>query len=162
MLPKKSDGLRLQAILVPGRTALTTFSKAFPDAGPPRAPHLPCPRPPRGTAAGRSKRVTGALARKVLSWPKRCELAHAFQWIYSHKKLKLVFLTSAGELPALGRPGAAPSGFDFIGLLADAVRCCVLRQPLTPAAHPSHSHTYNTSVATIEVLRAARLRCGKK
>ena len=45
----------------------------------------------------------GAGARKVLGWPKRCKLAHAFLQEYSHKRLKLaqvlgqlgVFLTRA-------------------------------------------------------------------
>jgi hypothetical protein len=37
-------------------------------------------------------------ASKVLSWPKRCKLAHAFQWECSYKRLKLAQL--------LGRHGA--------------------------------------------------------
>jgi hypothetical protein len=28
-------------------------------------------------------------ARKVLGWPKRCKLAHAFLWEHSYKRLKL-------------------------------------------------------------------------
>ena len=31
-------------------------------------------------------------ARKVLGWPKRCALVHAFLWEYSYKRLKLVQL----------------------------------------------------------------------
>ena len=31
-------------------------------------------------------------ARKVLDWPKRCKLAHAFLWEYSYKRLKLAQL----------------------------------------------------------------------
>jgi hypothetical protein len=38
----------------------------------------------------REKRV--ALARKVLGWPKRCKLAHAFLWEYSCKRLKMAQL----------------------------------------------------------------------
>jgi hypothetical protein len=45
----------------------------------------------------------GAQASKALGWPKRCQLAHAFLWEYSHQGLKLaqllgqlgVFRTSA-------------------------------------------------------------------
>jgi hypothetical protein len=29
------------------------------------------------------------IARKVLGWPKRCKLAHAFLWEFSYKRLKL-------------------------------------------------------------------------
>jgi hypothetical protein len=40
----------------------------------------------RGRAGGESG------ARKVLGWPKICELAHAFIWEYSYKGLKLAQL----------------------------------------------------------------------
>jgi hypothetical protein len=33
-----------------------------------------------------------AQARKVLGWPRRCKLAHAFLWEYSYKRLKLAQL----------------------------------------------------------------------
>jgi hypothetical protein len=33
-----------------------------------------------------------ALARKMLGWPKRCKLAHAFLWADSGKRLKLAQL----------------------------------------------------------------------
>jgi hypothetical protein len=48
------------------------------------------------------------VSRKVLGWPRRCKLAHAFRWEYSYKRLKLAhrlgqlgaFLTK-GTLTAL-------------------------------------------------------------
>jgi hypothetical protein len=33
--------------------------------------------------------TTGLYARKVLGWPKRCQLAHVFLWEYSYKRLEL-------------------------------------------------------------------------
>ena len=39
-----------------------------------------------------SSRCTTAQARKLLSWPKRCKLAHAFLWEYSYKRLQLAQL----------------------------------------------------------------------
>jgi hypothetical protein len=36
--------------------------------------------------------AASAAARKVLGWPKRCKLAHAFLWEYSYKRLKLAQL----------------------------------------------------------------------
>jgi hypothetical protein len=59
-----------------------------------------------GAAAQHAARVVDgrrAAARKLLGWPKRCRLAHAFLWEHSYKRLKLaqllgqlgVFLTCA-------------------------------------------------------------------
>jgi hypothetical protein len=49
-----------------------------------------------GAGAASSARNTpascGAPPRKVLGWPNRCKLAHAFLWEYSYKRLKLVQL----------------------------------------------------------------------
>jgi hypothetical protein len=57
---------------------------------PPAAPAAPAPRPPaRPTALAA---VLLAVARKVLGWPKRCKLAHAFRWQYSCNRLKLAQL----------------------------------------------------------------------
>ena len=38
------------------------------------------------------RRCNATLARKVLGWPKRCKLAHAFRWKYCYKGLKLAKL----------------------------------------------------------------------
>ena len=35
------------------------------------------------------QRARVLAARKVSGWPKRCELAHAFLWEHSYKRLKL-------------------------------------------------------------------------
>jgi hypothetical protein len=64
-----------------------------------------------------------AGARKVLDWPRRCKLAHAFQWEYSHKRLKLgqllgqlgVFLTWAAP-PCASRRAPARGGVATFGL----------------------------------------------
>ena len=49
-----------------------------------------------------------ALARKVLGWPKRCQLAHAFLWEYSYKRLQLAqLLGQLGVLLATGRGAGA-------------------------------------------------------
>jgi hypothetical protein len=39
-----------------------------------------------------SMRPLRAGARKVLGWPKRSKLAHAFRWEYSYERLKLAQL----------------------------------------------------------------------
>jgi hypothetical protein len=44
----------------------------------------------------------------VLGWPKRSKLAHAFQWEYSHKRLKASF----SLVPAAPR---APAGSGWLG-----------------------------------------------
>ena len=38
------------------------------------------------------KSLLFSSAREVLGWPKRCQLAHAFQWEYNHQRLKLAQL----------------------------------------------------------------------
>ena len=40
-------------------------------------------------AGGVRLKVAILRARKVLGWPKRCKLAHAFLWEHSYKRLKL-------------------------------------------------------------------------
>ncbi len=56
-----------------------------------RQPHAR-PRPPRAVAPAHPRALRRPPARKVLGWPKRCKLAHAFLWAYSYKRLKLAQL----------------------------------------------------------------------
>jgi hypothetical protein len=77
---------------------------ALPAARVPRfgyvAQHSRAGRAEQGRAGGRTIGVHGPRpprrrlrARKLLGWPKRCKLAHAFRWEYSNEGLKL------GQLP---------------------------------------------------------------
>ena len=76
--PKRLRGKEEQVI--PEGTCHRGFP-ALPPAGP--APPATC----RCGDVGR-----GPRAIKVLGWPKRCTLAHAFLWEYSDKRLKLAQL----------------------------------------------------------------------
>jgi hypothetical protein len=74
-------------------------------------------------AVERRPRVRRHLAaRKLLGWPKRCELAHAFRWKYTYKKLKLaqllgqlgVFLTCA-RVSRVGKMSMSCVGCEISG-----------------------------------------------
>ena len=56
----------------------------------------------RGEGEARGGTSLGLQVRKVLGWPKRCELAHAFRWEHSYKRLKLAQLL--GQLGAFLTP----------------------------------------------------------
>ena len=60
-------------------------------------PHHAAPQGPFATRRGGA--AAALRARKVLGWPKRRKLAHAFLWEYSYKRLKLAQLL--GQLGVL-------------------------------------------------------------
>jgi hypothetical protein len=49
-------------------------------------------RHPRDARQLLADALSSAEARKVLCWPKRCKLAHAFLWEHSYNRLKLAQL----------------------------------------------------------------------
>jgi hypothetical protein len=69
----------------------------------------------QATRGGQSTGGSKTAARKVLGWPKRCKLVHAFMWEYGYKRLKFaqllgqlgVFLTCD---PASAEPGLCVGG----------------------------------------------------
>jgi hypothetical protein len=49
------------------------------------------------------------MARKVLGWPRKCKLAHAFLWEYSYKRLERAPLLE--RRAAVGSEGGARAMF---------------------------------------------------
>ena len=72
------------------------------------------------------------VARKLLGWPKRCKLAHAFLWEHSYKRLKLAQLL--GQLGVLLAPATAHRPLRPHPK-ASAAALLLARRPPVPARH---------------------------
>jgi hypothetical protein len=95
-----SAALSLCTVAHPLYTRVTkTISASFSETKmrPSLTPHLLLRQP------GVRRERQPLAASKVLAWPKRCKLAHAFLWEYSYERLKLVQLLAPSHLLAEGR-----------------------------------------------------------
>ena len=86
----------------------------------------------------RDGQAAGLRARKVLGWPRRCELAHAFRWECSYKRLKLAqhlarhgaSLTEEVKTEVGAFVGQIPDiRYIFTGGAAAANRTCICFHP---------------------------------
>ena len=127
--------------------------------------------PPRsaGSASSAAGSTPSPAARKVVGWPKRCKLDHAFLWGYSDKRLKLAQLLGQLSLfltwPSMTTPffAEAQNGRDSASDRKPVVSTYrVNTWPSGSMPHvsgvPVHEITHNAMVLALRRLADHRLR----